>query len=471
MARPIILSNGEMAVGLNTTGLVHDLYYPYVGMENHTSQRATRHKIGLFVDGAIHWLDDGTWQVKQKYSLGSMVGWTTATNEWLGIAVSFQDFVAHDMDVFARNIHVVNLTDRQRSVKLFLHQAFIIKESADGHDTAQYLPAMNGNEQAILHYKGDRAFVIGGKNIQTGATFDSFSIGCFGNFGDERRDGVWRDAEDGELSRNPVERIQTDSILQFNLELASHDSARVHYYLSAGKTIFESQKTFNKFCSRDLLTWLVDTRNHWHKWLAPAERIAEVSVAPEYRENFLSSLLTLKSMTDRRGAIMASLDTEMLNYTRDAYVDCWPRDASYAMEVFLRLGYMNEVKQYLDFMRSVLTDDGYFCQMYLPDGSVGPNSHAWMHDGEAIPPIQADETASVLLLFAKAVKLAVRRGGKLSEWRKLYEELARPLANFLSDFIDPVTKLPRPSYELWEVRFETTTYTTAITFGALNAAA
>jgi GH15 family glucan-1,4-alpha-glucosidase len=46
-----------------------------------------------------------------------------------------------------------------------------------------------------------------------------------------------------------------------------------------------------------------------------------------------------------------------------------------------------------------------------------------------------------------------------------------PMANFLSSFIDRRTNLPKPSYDLWEERFMTTTYTTSVTYAALLAAA
>ena len=36
MSRSIVLSNGSMHVGLNNQGLLHDFYFPYVGLENHT---------------------------------------------------------------------------------------------------------------------------------------------------------------------------------------------------------------------------------------------------------------------------------------------------------------------------------------------------------------------------------------------------------------------------------------------------
>lgn len=471
MARPIILSNGEMAIGLNQFGMVHDFYYPYVGLENHSSERASRHRIGLFVEGAIHWLSDGTWKIKQQYMAGRLIGKTVATNEWLGFAIEFQDFVDSELNVFARNIHVINLSDRARYVKLFLHQAFIIGEAADGHDTAQYIPPMDGKSEVILHYKGRRAFMISGKNPQTDTAFDSFSIGCFGQFGDDKSDGVWRDAEDGELARNPVERIQTDSILQYDLSLGAHDSARVHYFLAAGKTQREARRILEKFTSDGMLARLMKTDRYWKKWTQPASAIAEIRVAPEYRDHFITSLLILKAMMDRRGAVMASCDTEMLKYTRDAYVDCWPRDASYVLWPFLRLGYFDEIKQFFRFAGDIISEDGFFWQMYRPDATIGPNSHAFVHDGNVAPPIQTDETATTLFLLAKAIQTAVKSGDKMQNWYELYETLGRPMANFLSDYIEPATKLPRASYELWEVLYQTTTYTTAATFGALNAAA
>lgn len=471
MARPIILSNGEMAIGLNPFGMVHDFYFPFVGLENHSSERASRHRIGLFIEGAIHWLSDGTWQIKQQYIPGRLIGKTVATNEWLGFAIEFQDFVDSELNVFARNIHVINLSDRSRRAKLFLHQAFIIGEAADGHDTAQWIPSIHGASEAILHYKGKRAFLISGKNLQTNRSFDSFSIGCFGQFGDDKSDGVWRDAEDGELARNPVERIQTDSILQYDLEFAAHDSARVHYFLAAGKSQHEARQILDKFETDGLLARLMKTDRYWRVWIAPARTLAEVKVAPDYRDHCLASLLILKAMMDRRGAIMASCDTEMLKYTRDAYVDCWPRDASYCLWTFLRFGYYNEIKQFFHFACDVISDDGFFWQMYRPDATIGPNSHAYVHDGDVAPPIQTDETATMLFLLGKVIQTAVKSGGKIKDWYELYEKLGRPMANFLSEYIEPTTKLPRPSYEVWEVLYQTTTYTTATTFGALVAAA
>lgn len=44
------------------------------------------------------------------------------------------------------------------------------------------------------------------------------------------------------------------------------------------------------------------------------------------------------------------------------------------------------------------------------------------------------------------------------------------MADFLTEYVDGVTGLPKPSYDLWEEIFATFTYTTAVTYGALLAA-
>ncbi len=471
MARPIIVSNGEMAVGLNRFGMLHDLYFPYVGLENHCSERAPRHRVGLFVDGTIHWLDDESWGIEQRYFSGRLIGKTVATNPWLGFSIEFQDFVDADMNVFARNIEIINLTDRPRQAKLFLHQAFIISEASDGHDTVQYVPSSSDEAEAILHYKGRRAFAISGYNPQTGVSFDSYSVGHFGRFGGKNYAGAWRDAEDGKLERNPVDRFQTDSILEFRFELAPHDSARVHYFLAAGKSTSEARKTLERFRCEGLVERLFVTDGFWKRWLGPAKAIAEVQVSPRYRANFLNSLMLLKAMMDRRGAIIASIDSGMLKHSPDAYSNCWPRDASYAAMVFWKLGYIDEVKQFMRFAKDALSSEGFFWPAYRPDSTVGPNPHGYLSNGESTLPIQADETATVLFLMSKVIKRDIQRGGRLEDWREFYDGLIRPAASFLSDYIDPATNLPRPSYELWEVNHQTTTYTTAATFGALAAAA
>jgi GH15 family glucan-1,4-alpha-glucosidase len=159
MARPIVLSNGRMHIGINDFGLVHDFYFPYVGLENHTIGPGLRHRIGLFIDGAFSWLDDGSWQFEFSLPHDALIGHTVARNSNLEIILEFDDGVDSELDAFMRNIHVINSADHERNIRLFMHQTFVIGDSRSNTDTVQYLP----DSQAILHYRGRRVFTISGQ--------------------------------------------------------------------------------------------------------------------------------------------------------------------------------------------------------------------------------------------------------------------------------------------------------------------
>ncbi|HWV45466.1 MAG TPA: hypothetical protein VN039_05480, partial [Nitrospira sp.] len=82
MARPIVLSNGELHVGINKYGLVHDFYYPYVGLENHSAGISLRHKVGVWVDGRLSWLDDDkAWRFNFRYPHHALIGHITARHD------------------------------------------------------------------------------------------------------------------------------------------------------------------------------------------------------------------------------------------------------------------------------------------------------------------------------------------------------------------------------------------------------
>lgn len=125
MARPIVLSNiVELHVGLNGYGTVHDFYFPYV--ENHSAGSNLRHKVGVWVDGDLSWIDNpnnapGEWVFTFRYPIDALIGHTIAKNEQLGVILEFDDCVDAHMSVFIRNIHVVNICDHARQIRLFMH--------------------------------------------------------------------------------------------------------------------------------------------------------------------------------------------------------------------------------------------------------------------------------------------------------------------------------------------------------------
>jgi len=457
VARPIILSNGELHVGLNNFGLVHDFYYPYVGLENHAAAKSLRHRIGVWENGTFSWLDDGNWQFEFSYPFNALIGKTIARHEGLGILLEFEDAVDATQNAFLRNIHVVNERDQPRTIRLFLHQVFAIGDTWGG-DTAQCLP----DDEVILHYKGHRAFTIGATDNH-GRTFTRYSVGLFGI---EGHDGTYRDAEDGELWQNAVEHGRVDSVLGFELSLDAHDSTRVHYWIAAGKTPEEALDIDRKIRAEGVLHRILTTDIWWHKWLKKAEKFAS-KLDERYRQDFINSVLLLKAHIDKRGAVIASTDTTMLNYSRDAYAYCWPRDGAYVVWPLIRLGYEDEPLRFFDFCRRVLHPKGYLMHKYQADGALGSSWHPYVHGERTAPPIQEDETAIVLFIFAHYYRLHPQ-AAVLDSY---YDALVKPMADFLASYIDPHTHLPKPSYDLWEEVFITSTYTTAVVYAALLAAA
>lgn len=455
MARPIVLSNGELHVGLNESGLVHDFFFPYVGQENHVAAANLVHRVGVWVDDAFSWLDESDWKIELSYHPETLIGRVVADHKKLGVRLEFDDFVDSIQAAFVRNVEVTNCKDKPREIRIYFHQVFVIGNSLDS-DTVQYVPSRD----AILHYKGHRTFVVGARHAN-GVSFKDYSVGLHGVEGHQ---GTFKDAEDGHLSRNAVEHGKVDSVIGLSCTLQGQDSTRVHYWIAAGKSQREAYVIHERLQKNGVLHHLLATAEYWHNWLAPARHFVD-RLPDERRKGFVRSLLTIKSQQDKRGAIIASTDTTMLNYARDTYVYAWPRDGAYAIWPLIRLGFIAEPVHFFAFCRRTLHEGGYLGHKYQADGSLGSSWHPYVHDDEWSPPIQTDETAIVLFMLHQFHSM--HKDEKFL--REFYVTFVRPTANFLAGFVD-THDLPLPSYDLWEQKFITSTYTAAVTFAALQGA-
>lgn len=459
MTRPIVCSNGELHVGINNYGLVHDFYYPYVGLENHAAGEGLRHHVGVWVDGELSWLDDNAedWEMSFSYPHRGLVGHTIAKNSKLDIILEFDDAVDAHMTAFYRNIHIVNNRDITRDISLFTHQAFAIGDSRSNTDTAQYLP----DSDAILHYRGDRAFVVSGRTDEK--PFDQHTVGVFGI---EGKEGTFRDAEDGELSMGNVEHGRVDSTLRFRLEIAPHESKRVDYWVAAGTSIRDALSYHKLLVDKGVGHYMHATLRWWHKWLEPTEQVID-RLDERYRDDFRKSVMLIKSHIDKRGAVIASTDSALLKSWRDAYAYCWPRDGAYVLWPLIRLGYKEEPRKFFEFCREVMHPSGYLMHKYRADGALGSSWHPYIHGEDIAPPIQEDETALVLFVFGQLYGMH-HDDTLLADF---YESMVKPMATFLAEYIDVTTGLPKPSYDLWEEVYLTSTYTTSTVYAALLAAA
>jgi GH15 family glucan-1,4-alpha-glucosidase len=457
MARSVILGNGGLTVGLNEHGLVHDFYYPYVGQENLTNARSQPHMIGVWVDGAFSWVNDTGWERKVTFNDDALVSNVELINEELEVRLHLTDFVDCNYDIFARDVQVRNIANKAREIRVFFHQVFQI--SRDGRaDTALYVPEDN----YILDYKG-KCSILAYAETASGKAFDQYAVG---NAGIEGKEGTFRDAEDGELSMSTVEHASVDSTLRVSLELDGGAIEHIHYWLAVGDSQSELLRLHERMLGMGFEIRRTATLRHWHDWLKIGDD--KLSKLPDvYKPVVQKSLLAIKAHIDNDGGIIASCDSSIYNYGRDYYSYVWPRDGAYAVWPLIKLGYTAEAKKFFNFCRKIMHPDGYMLHKYQPDTSIGSTWHPLLHGKSRELAIQEDETASIIIMLGEYVKYS-------DDQRfidKVYETMVRPMAEFMCRYIDSETGLPHASYDLWEEKFLTSTYTTATTYHALKTAA
>lgn len=453
MARPVVLSNGKLMVGLNEHGLVHDFYYPYVGLDNLTTARSVHHKIGVWIDGIFSWVDDESWDINVDFETDALVSNVVMKSNNLSVELTFTDFIDNELNLFCRLVNVKNLSNQQREIRLFMHQVFEISRAGRA-DTALFVP----DDNYILDYKGRCSLLIYGRQMD-GTSFDQYAVGSYGI---EGKEGTFRDAEDGELSGSAVEHGGVDSVIRFKLQLEPQSSGQVEYWIAAADSQYAAEKVHNEISKEGIPARLQSVRQYWQEWLAIGGNSIH-AVDKEYVVPLKKSLMMIKAHADRRGGIIASGDSSIYNYGRDYYSYVWPRDGAFALWPLIRLGYTEEPKRFFEFCRDIITPDGYLMHKYQPDRAIGSTWHPWLHGNRKELPIQEDETASVIYMLGEYLEYS-----KDTDFVKsLYLTFVQPAANFMSHFVDEATGLPHASYDLWEEKFLTNTYTTALTYQAL----
>ncbi|MEX0895919.1 MAG: glycoside hydrolase family 15 protein [Patescibacteria group bacterium] len=461
MARALTLGNGTFLVCLDEHGFVRDMYYPYVGLENHVA--GEKHRIGIWANDTFSWIDDGTWNITIGYKSETMVGYLVCKSDRLKLTVVMEDIVYNETNVFVRQVDVYNHSDQEIKVRLFFHQVFWISESRK-RNTAFYDPTHN----AIVHYKGERVFIVNGMT-DGGSSIDDFSIGAY-KF--EGKEGVFRDAEDGELTQNAVEHGSVDSVIRLSGSCAPNQKARFYYWISAGLNLTEAYTLNSMVLEKKPQSMIHSTEAYWRAWLE-TKQFPTDSLSPEIKKLFDTSLFILRCHTDNRGSIIASADSEMIEFGKDDYSYMWPRDAAFIVSVLSKAGYEEVTKPFFNFCRDVLHEDGYLHHRFRSDRSLGStwhsttSQHDWLKDKILQLPIQEDESASVLVALWEYYQASK----DLEYIEVLYKPFIEKIANFLVSFRDPATGLPLPSYDLWEEKMGVSTYTCASVYGGLMAAA
>ena len=481
MPRSLVLGNGHLLATFDQFLQLRDLYYPYVGMEDHTTYKHF-HRIGVSVEGkGFSWVSDGTWHTEPAYKQETLVTESLMENPALGIRITVQDYVHPVHNILMRHFFLQSIDGQDKRVALFFHHDLHIYGDKQ-KDTAFYEPFTN----SVIHYRQTRYFLIGGNSsdpieCRTGARggryasvlksmeqwktcgISTFSIGKSEFNGLE---GTWRDAEDGILTENPIEQGSVDSTVGIHSLVHGDKPTEVILWLCLGKSLDDvlhlqqivhddSPERLHRNCS-----------NYWKSWVNKTTHDFG-SLRPEITNLYKRSLLTIRTHVDSNGGVIAAADNDIQAFNRDTYTYVWPRDGAFVSLALDRAGYSEVTRGFFRFCARTQMPDGYLLHKYNPDGSLGSSWHPWWKHREAQLPIQEDETALVL----HAIWNHFQCMQDFEFLQEIYESFVKKAAQFLVDFREEATGLPLPSYDPWEEHRGIFTYTTACTIAGLHAAA
>ena len=453
--REIVLSNGRILVALDNKLRIRDFFYPKVGLENHVGGHYF--KTGIWINNEFSWIEDN-WNTTMKYLPETMVSKCTANNDQAHLTLEINDAVHSSTDVYLRKIVVNNNTDKRREVRLFFSHDFHIY-GEDSGDTAIYEP----NLKSIIHYKRKRYFLINGITDQNQGIYQ-FATGQKESFG---KQGTWKDAEDGNLQGNPVAQGSVDSTISFKLDIQPNSANTLYYWIACSKDLTQLKNLDSKIKKTGVEQLLLETENYWSAWINK-QNIYTINLPREVTRLLKTSLLIMRSHVDNNGGIISSCDSDILQFNRDTYSYIWPRDAAIVASAFDMAGYPEVSRMFFKFCDKTINQDGYFHHKYSPDGSIGSSWHA-MADSRGNPqlPIQEDETALVLIALYKHFQ----KYRDVEFIATVYPRLVLKATEFLIQFTDPKTGLPKPSYDIWEEKIGVYTSTVCTVISALESAA
>src|SRR5579883_2206308 len=153
MPRDLPLGNGRLLISVDQTDQIREIYWPHVGLENHTLGHLCR--VGVWADGQFCWLSDPGWVRDLRYRAETLVSQVRLIHPELKLTLDVSDAVDFHENLLVRRCTVHDQSGHPREVRLFFHYDFHIAGNEVG-DTAYYEP----DRRAVIHYKGARWFLI-----------------------------------------------------------------------------------------------------------------------------------------------------------------------------------------------------------------------------------------------------------------------------------------------------------------------
>ncbi|MBT3292800.1 glycoside hydrolase family 15 protein [Candidatus Peregrinibacteria bacterium] len=480
MPRSLIIGNGSTLATFDDNAQMRDLYYPYVGMEDHTKYGDV-HRVGVWVeDIGFSWFSDPEWECTLNYRPETLVTHSLLRNEKLGLVITSEDYVHPVKNILVRNFRVVSTDGKDKNVKFFFNHDFHIYGDKQ-KDTAFFEPYTN----SVIHYRQRRYFLVGGNTSNPYEQKDDPEISEFqsmincekrnNHFGInsysigkseyQGKEGTWKDAEDGELSMTTIDQGSVDSTVGIFCSVSPNKESEINMWVCLGKSLEEVVDLQNFIQDETPENAKRNCHNYWKSWVNKSDNnfgTLDKKIIDLYKR----SLLTIRMHADNNGGIVAAADADIMAFNKDTYTYVWPRDGAFVSLALDKAGYMEVTRRFFEFCVKTQSEEGYMLHKFNPDGSYGSSWHPWFNNNSSQLPIQEDETA--LVLYAMWKHFEHVKDFEFIQY--MYENFVKKAAEFLYIYTEEDTGLPLPSYDPWEEHRGVFTYTTACTIAGLHAA-
>ncbi|MFP3064973.1 MAG: glycoside hydrolase family 15 protein [Sulfolobus sp.] len=442
--RVLNVGNSKLLVNLDNYGRIVDIYYPYVGMENHTNSKPVRY---YFFQDKLY--EDVEWKSEINYLNGTNIGEIKSViND--KISVISYDFTDLYEPIYYKIMKFYNKTDEKIKAKLLLLFDLDLYASPYG-DTAFYDPETS----AIVHYKSKR--YVGVKLFGIMRDLSDYTVG---------KGEVFEDIKDGKLAGKAIDNGDVQFALGLDLEINPLSSDKAYLAIVLDRTLQGVRRLLKRISSTEIESEFTTNYMFWRNWIN-RKRIAikNNNVESLQLSNLLNvSLFVIKNHMDQNGSIIASSDYSFVGVYGDSYTYCWPRDsaiASYALDI---AGYGDLAIRHYTFISRLVSEEGFLYHKYNPDMTLASSWHPWFLNGRRIYPIQEDETA----LQVWAISMHYNLYKDIDELVTIYKDFVKPAIRFMIRYIED--GLPKPSFDLWEERYGIHIYTVSTVYGALTQA-
>ncbi len=326
MPKDIPVSNGSFLLNFDSDYQIRDVYFPFIGQENHSGGQPFR--FGVWAEGQYSWMGP-EWEKDLRYQNESLVTDVSLRNEALGLALHCSDVVDLDVNVYVKKVDVMNLQPKARHVRLFFSHDFNLYGNDIG-GTAYFDP----RSCSIIHYKINRYFLI------SCLAHDQWGVKHFtcGRRAIPQSPGAGKETESGQLDGNPSAWGSPHSALGIWLELPAGGTISAYYWMAAGTT-YPEVAGLNLEVHRKTPEELIRrSSKYWTTWVHK-QSLKIKGLPKSVIDIFSRSLLVLRTQIDNHGAIIAANDSDIVRFGKDTYSYMWGRDGAFVAAALAKAGY------------------------------------------------------------------------------------------------------------------------------------